>query len=211
MRALVTRRRATAAILSASLALAACSSQQPLTQPSWPAPANPTALATQAGLGPTVKEYLLTHTHAHLDVIVDGKAVVVPSGIGIDIHAPTGIDETPTLDGTATEYYVTLCTAPCLSPLHTHDPSGILHTESENANQDPYTLGQFFTEWGVRLDDSCVGEFCKSSTSVAVYLDGEKYNGNPADITLKSHLEIAIIIGKEPTHIPDSWDFGDEP
>jgi hypothetical protein len=200
--------RAVVAILCAGLGLAACAAQ-PLTQPSWPAPPDPMGLAVQAGLEPTAKEYLTTHTHAHLDVFVDGKRVEVPSGIGIDIEAPTGIDKHPTDDGTGTEYLVTLCEAACLSPLHTHDPSGILHTESSKANADPYTLGQFFTEWGVRLDTSCVGEFCTSNTSVAVYVNGAKYSGDPAEIKLKSHLEIAIVIGKAPSLIPDSWTFMD--
>jgi hypothetical protein len=211
MREVVARRQAATAILVTGLMLAACATAQPLKQPSWPAPADPMALTTKAGLEATQSEHLNTHTHAHLDVFVDGKDVVVPSGIGIDIEAPTGIEVKPTLDGTATEYYVRLCFAPCLSPLHTHDPSGVIHTESKDPKQKPYTLGQFFTEWGVRLDDSCVGEFCTSDTSLAIYLNGKKYDGNPAEIKLKSHLEIAIVIGKPPALIPDSWDFGPEP
>ena len=165
------------------------------------------ALATQAGLEPTDREYLVTHTHAHLDVLVDGHQVVVPAGIGIDIHAPTGIESSISPDGTSNDYFVTACDAPCLSPLHTHDASGILHTESRNLDQSPYTLGQFFTEWGIRLDDSCVGEFCAPNTSIVVYLDGKRHDGNPAEIKLKSKLEIAIVIGKAPAVIPDHWDF----
>jgi hypothetical protein len=212
MRTVVGRRRGAVAFLGVGLLLAACG--QPassLKQPSWPAPSDPMALATQAGLEATQSEHLNTHTHAHLDVRVDGETVVVPAGLRVDIEAPTGINKEKTADGTATEYYVTLCFAPCLSPLHTHDPSGIIHTESIKDNQEPYTLGQFFTEWGVTLDDQCVGEFCKSDTSIAVYLDGKKYDGNPAEIKLKSHLEIAIIVGEPPTIIPDSWEFGPDP
>ena len=211
MRAVVRRRRAAAAILSTVVLVAGCGSAQPLKQPSWAAPPKPMALAAQAGLEPTQQEHLNTHTHSHLHVFVDGEAVVVPGGIGIDIEAPTGITKTKSLDGTATEYYVTLCFAPCLSPLHTHDPSGLIHTETKDPDQQPYTLGQFFTEWGVRLDDQCIGEFCKSDTSIAVYLDGKKYDGNPAEIELKSHLEIAVVIGKAPAAIPASWEFGPKP
>jgi hypothetical protein len=202
--------RAATAIVCAGLTLAACAAQ-PLKQPSWPAPSNPMALAVKAGFEPTEREYLITHTHAHLDLFVDGQRVKVPSGIGIDIKAPVGITKTPSLDGTTIQYFVTVCAAPCLSPLHTHDPTGLIHTESKTPNTPPDTLGQFFTEWGVRLDGSCVGEFCTSNTSIAVYLDGKKSTGNPADIKLKSHLEIAIIIGKPPSLIPTSWDFGELP
>jgi len=210
MRAFPTRLGAAAAIVSAGVMLAACAAQ-PLKQPSWPAPADPMALAVKAGFTPTDREYLVTHTHAHLDLFVDGQRVTVPSGIGIDIKAPIGITKTPSLDGTTIQYFVTLCAAPCLSPLHTHDPTGLIHTESKKPNAPPDTLGQFFTEWGVRLDASCVGEFCTSNTSIVVYLDGKKATGNPADIKLKSHLEIAIIIGKPPSLIPKSWDFGELP
>jgi hypothetical protein len=213
MQAIIARRRAGMAVLLGCLILAACAAPKPLTQPSWPAPSDPMTLAAQAGLVPTEKEHLITHTHAHLDVIVDGQAVEVPSGIGIDIESPGGIRTEPTDDETGTQYFVTLCPEPCLSPLHTHDPTGILHTESKDPDQQPYTLGQFFTEWGLRLDDTCVGEFCRSDTSIAIYLNGAKYKGNPADIKLESHLEIAVVIGKPPPSslIPDSWNFFDLP
>ena len=100
-------------------------------------------------------------------------------------------------------------------PAHTYllesttDPDGILHSESKVPNQKPAKLGQFFTEWGVRLDDQCVGEFCSSNTQIAVYVNGQKVSGNPADIELKSHLEIAVVIGKPPDQIPSSWEFLD--
>ena len=194
-------------ILSLSLALPACSST-PLTQPNWPAPPDPMGLAQKAGFEPTDREFLVTHTHAHLDVFVDGKPVQVPAGIGIDTKSE-GVTEQPTADGTGKDYQVAVCPNACLSELHTHDPDGILHSESRVANQKPAKLGQFFTEWGVRLDDQCVGEFCSSNTQVAVYVNGQKMSGNPADIELKSHLEIAVVIGKPPDLIPSSWEFLD--
>jgi hypothetical protein len=164
--------------------------------------------ARKAGFEPTTREFLVTHTHVHLDVFVDGKPVQVPGGIGIDTKAQ-GVKEEPTADGTGKDYQVTECPNPCLSELHTHDPDGILHSESAVANQKPATLGQFFTEWGVRLDDQCIGEFCSSNTPLAVYVNGQKAGGNPADIELKSHLEIAVLIGKPPDQIPSSWEFLD--
>ncbi|MDQ2934892.1 MAG: hypothetical protein M3R49_07895 [Chloroflexota bacterium] len=166
-------------------------------------------LSGDAGLHPTDREFLTTHTHAHVDVFVDGQRVPIPAGIGIDIAAPKGIEATKTLDGTGMDYQVSICNAPCLSELHTHDPDGVVHTESSKANQDPYTLGQFFAEWGIRLDDSCVGDYCKPDTTVDVYLDGKKQDGNPADIKLTTHLEVAIVIGKAPALIPDTWSFTD--
>jgi len=192
-------------ILSLSLALPACSSA-PLTQPNWPAPSDPMGLARKAGFEPTDREFLITHTHVHLDVLVDGKHVQVPAGIGIDTTSK-GVAEEATPDGTGKDYQVTVCPNACLSELHTHDPDGILHSESKVPNQKPAKLGQFFTEWGVRLDAQCVGEFCSSNTQIAVYVNGQKVSGNPADIELKTHLEIAVIIGKPPDLIPSSWEF----
>jgi hypothetical protein len=167
------------------------------------------ALAEEAGLTPEPEEHLATHTHAHLDVFVDGERVVVPSGIGIDLEAE-GVTHELSDDGTAHEYFVPgTCDAPRLSPLHTHNPTGLIHTESRDPDQAPYTLGQFFTEWGVHLDGDCVGEFCKADTSIDIYLDGDRHAGNPAEIELSSHLEIAIVIGTPPDTIPDSYPFLD--
>src|SRR5436305_716622 len=56
--------------------------------PEWPAPDKPLERTEEAGLVPAVKEHLQTHRHAHLDVFVDGKPVMVPAGIGIDITDP---------------------------------------------------------------------------------------------------------------------------
>ena len=53
------------------------------------------------------------HIHQHLDLYVDGHKVVVPAGIGID---------------PAVGY----------APLHTHDPSGVIHVESPTLRT--YTL-----------------------------------------------------------------------
>jgi len=167
------------------------------------------ALAADAGLEPTDREYLETHTHAHLDVFVDGVQIAVPSGIGIDIAAPAGVSTEATDDGTGTSYFVSQCAEACLSPLHTHEPGGVIHTESIEPEIEPFTLGQFFTEWGVRLSASCVGDYCTSDTNIAVYVNGEKVDGNPADIPLASHDEIAVIIGTAPSTIPSEHNFLD--
>lgn len=164
------------------------------------------ALTIQAGLAPEPQEYLETHTHAHLDVFVDGQRVPIPAGIGIDIGA-AGVTDTPTDDGTGHQYFVQTCEAACLSPLHTHDPGGLIHTESKVKNHPPDLLGQFFTEWGVRLDASCVGEYCEPDVQIRVYLDGNLHTGKPQEIALKSHLEIAIVIGRAPDLIPSTWPF----
>jgi hypothetical protein len=199
------RRTRTVGGVLVMLFVAACGQGQPPATP-WPAPSDAMQRANAAGLEPTKQELLNTHTHAHLDIFIDGRPVTVPAGIGIDIRAQ-GVKENPTEDGKAKQYQVLTCDVPCLSPLHTHDPSGTLHTESVEFNQAPYSLGQFFTEWGVKLDASCVGDYCRDETKIAVYLNGTEHDGNPAEITLDSHAEIAIVIGDPPSTIPHDYAF----
>jgi hypothetical protein len=206
-------------LLAGLLALTACQakapavsypSSAPLTQPSWMAPTDPVALTEEAGLVPYKVEHLTTHLHAHLHVFVDGEPVVVPAGIGIAVGLK-GVKDEPTDDGAEHFYSVTTCDVPCLSPLHTHSPDGIIHQESPEANHPPYTLGQFFSEWGLRMDANCVGEYCKPDALIHVYLDGKEYSGDPSEIPLANHLEIAVIIGQPPVEIPFTWTFFDPP
>jgi hypothetical protein len=168
----------------------------------WPAPPNPMELAVKAKLVPETAERLTYHVHSHLDVYVDGAPVVVPAGIGIDITDPAvhTFNET---EGTAYGGIDPPCDKPCISPLHTHDVTGTLHTES--ATRKNNTLGQFFTEWDVQLDQKCVDTFCRPATPIAIYVNGTKFTGDPRTIALSNFEEIAIVIGKPPAKIPQSW------
>jgi hypothetical protein len=38
-----------------------------------------------------------------------------------------------------------------------------------------------------------------------VYVDGDRYSGNPADIFLRDRKEIAVVIGSAPKQIPSSF------
>ena len=166
----------------------------------WPAPSDPLERTVEAGLEPGPKEYHVNHVHAHLDVFVDGKPILVPAGIGINIADPEVRHfENPTGYGG-----IEACDQPCISPLHTHDGTGILHTESSDPT--PNTLGQFFTEWGVELSDSCVGERC-SPTPIAAYIDGQPYTGDPRAIELTDRRVIVLVVGTPPAVIPSTADF----
>jgi hypothetical protein len=182
------------------------SSIPPAAQPAsgaapWPAPPNPMELAQQAGLVPETAESLQFHVHAHLDVFLNGQAETVPGGIGIDITNP-GVHSFP-----GGEYggISAPCDKPCISPLHTHGPDGVLHTESKTPT--PNKLGQFFTEWAVKLDANCVGGYCKPDTSVLIYVNGKKFTGDPTTIELADRTEIAIVIGTPPAQIPKKVPF----
>ena len=82
--------------------------------------------------------------------------------------------------------------------------TGVLHTESMDPK--PHTLGQFFVEWGVELSETCVAEHC-DPTPIAVYIDGEPYEGDPRAIELTDEKVIVIAIGTPPEEIPSTYDF----
>jgi hypothetical protein len=166
----------------------------------WPRPDDTLDRTDDAGLTAEEREHLTYHVHAHLDIFVDGQPVVVPAGIGINIADP-GV-KTFT-DGGQTGYgRIDGCGQPCISPLHTHDPDGILHTEAEGNR--PNTLGQFFTEWGITLSSDCIADRCGG---VKAYVDGQEFTGDLSSIELTDRREIALVVGAPPADIPSSADF----
>ena len=169
----------------------------------WPEPADPMKLTRKAGLTPETHEFVFLHVHAHLDVFVNGGPVTVPAGIGIAIRDP-GVHQAKQKDGSIVYGFIDPpCAQPCISPLHTHDVYGILHTE---AKKDQFNnLGEFFTEWNVRLDKKCVGGYCKPSAPISIFVDGKAYTGNPRQIELENLREIAIVIGTPPAKIPSTF------
>jgi hypothetical protein len=168
----------------------------------WRAPADPLRRTRMAGLTPERHEFLDYHVHAHLDVFLNGRPVVVPAAIGINIHDP-GVQSGQLPDGSMGYGGIRLCAKPCISPLHTHDDTGVLHTESKH--NIPNRLGQFFTEWAVPLTARCVGGYCSPKAAIAFYVDGKPYHGEPRAITLTDLKEIAIVIGTPPKKIPSEF------
>jgi hypothetical protein len=82
-----------------------------------------------------------------------------------------------------------------------------MHVESPKKRN--FTLGQFFGVWGVRLDSKCIGGYCKPQTPWRVYVNGLNQPGNPAELVLKAHQEIAMVIGdKRPKQVPSTYNFG---
>ncbi|HTN71626.1 MAG TPA: hypothetical protein VMO00_11105 [Methylomirabilota bacterium] len=124
------------------------------------------------------------HIHQHLDLFVNGKPVTVPKDIGINFDARF------------------------ISPLHTHDRTGIIHVESDKVRD--FTLGQFFDVWGVRFTKDCVGGYCaKGSDKLRVFSNGKAVTGDPRRLVLTSHQEIAVVYGPEESSIaiPSSYNF----
>ena len=125
------------------------------------------------------------HFHVHLQLLNDGNEVTVPSDIGVRENLG------------------------CLYWLHTHDSTGIIHIESPDAKKQ-FTLGQFFAVWGKNVSTTQAADLQVSSgNTLIVYVDGQKYSGNPADIVLKPHMLIAIETGKDVTPAPFQFPAGE--
>jgi hypothetical protein len=160
----------------------------------WPPPAlanggvNSADFVAAAGV-PYGEETTEVHYHAHLDVDIDGDKVEVPAYLGY-----------VTKDGKALG----------LAPLHTHDPSGLIHIE--NSVPAKFVLGQVFIEWGLRFTDRCLGSYCTGNgKELAVFVNGTRVQGDPTRLVLAAHQEIAVEYGdagKLPTP-PSSYDFGE--
>lgn len=150
--------------------------------PPWPAERGGLR-ARLAALGVPTEDGRRVHLHAHLDLLLRGRRVPVPAGIGI---APS-----PAL----------------VAPLHTHDGSGVVHVESPVIRT--YTLGEVFALWGVRLSDSCVGGVCaRGRERLRVYVNGRIWQGDPLRIALRRRLEIFVSLGATaPAEPPAGYGF----
>ena len=137
------------------------------------------------GLPALAREGTALHTHEHLDLYLNGEHVAVPADIGI---------------GSDHRFF---------SPIHTHDRTGIVHIESTQLR--PFTLGQFFGVWGVRLSARCIGNYCAGGgRRLRAFVDGHLVHGDPVGIPLRRHDEIVIAFGTRPElpkRIPSSYGF----
>ena len=127
------------------------------------------------------------HIHQHLDVFVEGRRVTVPEAVGINFRRRF------------------------ISPLHTHDTTGIVHVESPLVRT--FTLGEFFGVWGVRFTRTCLGGDCAGDgKGLRVFVNGARVPGDPGRLPLVEHQEIVVAFGTEeqlPRPLPSSYDFGE--
>lgn len=151
---------------------------------SWPAPADASAQAKAAGLPMLGQEGQVLHIHSHLDVFVDGKQVTVPADIGIDLNKQQ------------------------ISPLHTHDTSGVVHIESPV--KADFTLGEFMTEWNVPISKDALGPLkTGGGKELHVFVNGKEQSGDPAALKLAAHEEIAVVYGSPDAkvQVPSSYNW----
>jgi hypothetical protein len=138
--------------------------------PPWAAPVDVQQRARAAGLEMLTAEGEVLHIHEHLSVTVDGKPVQVPPLLGIDEAAKR------------------------ISPIHTHDATGIIHVESPVVKT--FRLGQVFAEWDVALGRGRVGVYRdgQDGDRVAVFVDRTAYTGDPARIVLGKRQDIDVVV-----------------
>jgi hypothetical protein len=120
------------------------------------------------------------HIHAALRLYVNGRQVEVPAHIGID---PEGR---------------------FLAPLHTHDTSGVIHMEASQAY--PFTLGQFFTIWGVKFTNAQLGAYVANAVdALSVYVNGAHVS-DPVGYLMRAHDHIVVAYGRAGS-FPTSFDY----
>jgi hypothetical protein len=110
------------------------------------------------------------HVHAQLNVYINGKQTPVPANIGID---PQGR---------------------FISPIHTHDTSGVVHMESTKFY--PFTLGEFINVWGVAFTKNQLGAYRAGNGNVLQLWVGGKQIADPANYQIKPHDVMILGYGK---------------
>ena len=106
---------------------------------------------------------LALHTHADLEIIINGVSKEIPTNIGIG----PGF----------------------MRPIHTHDNSGEIHMEGPCIRD--FKLGEFFLVWGKRFDSSCILDSCIQNGAIEMMVNG-KENKEFDNYIMKYQDEISI-------------------
>jgi len=133
----------------------------------------------------------IEHFHVHLQVLLDGKAVTVPAGVGVG--RPWGTDSGGFI-----------ARGSCFAWIHTHDTTGVVHVFTQVGKS--YSLGQVFEVWGQPLGPNAALGY---RGSLAVLVDGVTAVGDPRAVTLTNFQSIVLELGRPPATPPPSiYDFG---
>jgi hypothetical protein len=150
------------------------------TQPPWkPEYVHLQERVKKIGLPPVGKETF--HIHAMLHIYVNGLLSPVPADIGIEVSK-----------GRETS-------------LHTHDATGIIHMETNR--RYPFTLGDFFSVWGVKLGPAQLGGLTGlGGDHLHFYLNGKPL-ANPAAYVMRNGDSIVIGYGADNSfpHTPNTF------
>jgi hypothetical protein len=131
----------------------------------WPAPSDARERAALAMLPTDALAGEGSQAESSLQIVAGGRQRVVPAGIGVD--RITG----------------------WVSPLHTQACDGVIHIGAHE--RIDVHLWQLFEEWGVRLTQHCIGEYCDPE-GVAIVLDGDRVAMCPGAISLDAGTRIEL-------------------
>jgi hypothetical protein len=126
------------------------------------------------------------HIHVHVSLYVNGEQLAIPKAIGVK-------------DAVASNGFV--IAGGCFYWVHTHDATGIIHVEPPT--HIDVNLGALFDIWGQPLSKTGVAGY---DGDVTVFVDGEKYTGDPREIVFEAHKQIALEVGT-PVVTPDFYIF----
>ena len=122
------------------------------------------------GIHCEASEGAVEHIHSHLQLFDRGRAVAVPSNVGIPLGAG------------------------CLYWVHTHAADGIIHIESPVSRT--FTLGDFFDVWGDTLSKTQASSLhAAHGSTLRVTVNGKAWTRDPRSIPLRDHQEIVIQSG----------------
>lgn len=110
-----------------------------------------------------------THQHVRLEIMKDGELLIIPADVGISrAHN-------------------------CMHPLHTHDESGTIHMEYPDNHL--FTLGDFFTVFGMALTDTELGSWkTYDGYTLQVAVNGHTIPKHIRSIPLRNNEHITITV-----------------
>jgi len=84
------------------------------------------------------------HWHPILKIIIDGKSIEIPDGVGGH------------------------------QPIHTHDNTGTLHMESNRPTATTVVLGYFFKVWDKKFSKDCIFDYCTDKGTLKMTVNGKE-------------------------------------
>jgi hypothetical protein len=123
-----------------------------------------------AGMSCDAMEGSRIHIHQHLTILDHGKPVAIPPNVGQPAEKR------------------------CIYWVHTHTPDGVIHVEAPQFRA--FTLGDFFAVWGEPLSrGQASSAHAAKGQSLRVWVNGNRYTGDPRAIPLAAHSDIVIEAG----------------
>lgn len=108
---------------------------------------------------------LALHIHPYVEIEINRELQTIPPNVGISGNR--------------------------MRVIHTHDLSGKLHVESPYPHQ--FYLRDFFTIWGKNLNDTCIFNYCESSSHKLFFYANGKESGLKSSIPLNDGDKIKIV------------------